>query len=89
MKKQIFRAAAAALAVSALATSASALSHTVVRGDTMWKLAVQYQVGTREIIDANPQVSNPDLIYPGQSLTIPTLDSSVAAYESEVIRLVN
>ena len=39
MKKQIFRAAAAALAVSALATSASALSHTVVRGDTMWKLA--------------------------------------------------
>ena len=89
MKKQIFRAAAAALAVSALATSASALSHTVVRGDTMWKLAVQYQVGTREIIDANPQVSNRDLIYPGLSLTIPTLDSSVAAYESEVIRLVN
>ena len=89
MKKQIFRAAAAALAVSALATSASALSHTVVRGDTMWKLAVQYQVGTSEIIASNPQVSNPDLIYPGQILTIPEEDAAVTQYEQEVIRLVN
>ena len=88
MKKQIFR-AAAALAVSALATSASALSHTVVRGDTMWKLAVQYQVGTSEIIASNPQVSNPDLIYPGQILTIPEEDAAVTQYEQEVIRLVN
>ena len=72
-----------------LTTSASALSHTVVRGDTMWKLAVQYQVGTSEIIASNPQVSNPDLIYPGQILTIPEEDAAVTQYEQEVIRLVN
>lgn len=89
MKKLIPRIAATALAVSLLSTGASALSHTVVRGDTMWKLAVKYQVGTSEIIRANPQVSNPDLIYPGQSLAIPTLDASVSSYEEEVIRLVN
>ncbi len=71
MKKWIPKIAAAALAVSLITTSASALSHTVVRGDTMWKLAVKYQVGTSEIISANPQVQNPDLIYPGQVLTIP------------------
>ena len=68
---------------------AAALSHTVVKGDTMWKIASNYQVGTSEIIQANPQVSNPDLIYPGQVLCIPQLDSSVASYEHEVVRLVN
>ena len=89
MKKLVHKAAAAALAVSILSTGASALSHTVVRGDTMWKLAVKYQVGASEIIGANPQISNPDLIYPGQTLTIPSVDGSVTAYENEVVRLVN
>lgn len=79
--------ALAALAV--LPASAAGVSHTVVKGDTMWKLAVKYQVGTSEIIDANPQISNPDLIYPGQVLTIPQPDSSVLSFESEVVRLVN
>ena len=68
---------------------AADLSHTVARGDTMWKLAVKYEVGTSEIIQANPQVSNPDLIYPGQVLTIPQISSAVTSFESEVVRLVN
>lgn len=77
---------AAALTVSAAAAN---LSHTVVPGDTMWKLAMKYQVGTSEIIAANPQVANPNLIYPGQILNIPQLSDTVLSYESEVIRLVN
>ena len=83
--------AASALLTAALTVSASAanLTHTVVSGDTMWKLAVKYQVGTSEIISANPQVANPDLIYPGQVLNIPQLSDTVLQYESEVIRLVN
>ena len=68
---------------------AAGLTHTVTKGDTMWKLAVRYQAGTSEIIQANPQVSNPDLIYPGQVLNIPQISQSVLSYESEVIRLVN
>ena len=55
----------------------------------MWKLAVKYQVGVSEIINANPQISNPDLIYPGQILTIPQYDTTVTDFENEVIRLVN
>ena len=89
MKRFAMKFATTLLTLSLLSTGASALTHTVVRGDTMWKLAVQYEVGTREIISANPQVSNPDLIYPGQALTIPQLDQGVSACESEVIRLVN
>ena len=69
--------------------SADAASHTVVKGDTMWKIAVKYEVGLSEIIDANPQIQNPALIYPGQLLNIPTVDSGVASFESEVVRLVN
>lgn len=91
MKKTRTLLAAAVLTGSLLTMPAEAasLSHKVVRGDTMWKLAVQYQVGTSEIIQANPQVADPDLIYPGQILQIPRLESTVSSYESEVIRLVN
>lgn len=89
--KQLAKFCSAALLIAALAVPASAasLSHTVAKGDTMWKLAVKYQVGTSEIISANPQISNPDLIYPGQSLNIPQVSSGVLAYEAEVVRLVN
>ena len=55
----------------------------------MWKIAVKYEVGLDELKKANPEIKNPALIYPGQVLTIPVQDASVAAYEQEVIRLVN
>ena len=89
--KKLTALAAAAFLTAALTVSASAssLSHTVVKGDTMWKLAVKYQVGTSEIIAANPQIANPDLIYPGQILNIPQISDTVLSYENEVIRLVN
>ena len=90
MKKFRILILSAALASSLTITAAAAsVSHTVAAGDTMWKLAVTYQVGTSEIIQANPQISNPNLIYPGQVLSIPQADASVTQYEAEVIRLVN
>lgn len=91
MKKVRIFLAAAVLTASLLTTSAQAASvtHTVVSGDTMWKLAVKYEIGTSEIIQANPQISDPNLIYPGQVLNIPLLDSTVTEYEAEVVRLVN
>lgn len=89
MKKKITSTVLAMALVLVMATPAFAATHTVAAGDTMWKLAVKYQVGTSEIISANPQIRNPNLIYPGDVLTIPELDSSVRAYEQEVIRLVN
>lgn len=76
-------------AVMAASAFADGLTHTVVSGDTMWKLAVKYQVGVSEIISANPQIKNPDLIYPGEVLNIPRVSGSTLAYENEVVRLVN
>ena len=72
-----------------LPAAAADAPHTVAKGDTMWKVAVKYQIGVSEIIAANPQITNPNLIYPGQVLTIPGKDTTVEAYEAEVIRLVN
>ena len=87
--KKLLSLSLALAAAAAMTVPTFAASHTVQSGDTMWKLAVQYQVGTSEIIDANPQVVNPDLIYPGDVLTIPETDAAVRACEQEVVRLVN
>lgn len=68
--------------------SAATKIHTVVPGDSMWKIAVRYQVGLSEIIAANPQIKNPALIYPGQKITVPLL-TDVKAIENKVAQLVN
>ncbi len=67
----------------------AATTHTVVQGESMWKIAVKYQVGLSEIKEANPHIINPEMIYPGDVITIPENDASARAYEKEVVRLVN
>jgi len=70
------------------AAFAAPIAYTVKTGDSLWKIAVKYQIGLSEIIAANTQISNPSLIMPGQKISIPNIDD-VKAYENEVIRLVN
>lgn len=67
----------------------STQSYTVVKGDSMWKIAVKHEVGLSEIKSANLHIINPNIIYPGQVLNIPKNDTTVLNYENEVIRLVN
>ncbi|MEZ4357741.1 MAG: SafA/ExsA family spore coat assembly protein [Eubacteriales bacterium] len=71
------------------AFAASTVTYKVVSGDCMWKIAVKYEVGVSEIINANPQVQNPNLIYPGQILNIPTIANNVLAFEQRVVDLTN
>jgi uncharacterized YkwD family protein/spore coat assembly protein SafA len=90
MKKLIAFAVSAVLLLALSITGISAATtHTVVSGDSLWKIAVRYEVGLSEIKAANPQIKNYDLIYPGQTIHIPTQDAMVQRYEQEVIRLVN
>lgn len=91
MKKLLTLIAISAVIISIFSVGASAVgeTYTVVRGDSMWKIAVKYQVGLSELKSANPQIKNPALIYPGDVIYIPSVDSSVTAYEAEVVRLVN
>ncbi|NLB82227.1 MAG: SafA/ExsA family spore coat assembly protein [Clostridiaceae bacterium] len=71
------------------ATNVSADTYIVQSGDSLWKIAVKYQIGLSEIIAANPQIRNPALIYPNQKVTIPEKNQQAQSYEMEVVRLVN
>lgn len=62
--------------------------YTVQPGDSLWKIAVRYQVGLSEIIQANPQFKNPALIYPGQKVNIPDFDAT-KSIENQVVQLTN
>ena len=46
--------------------------HTVVRGDTLYSIARRHDVSLQRLIAANPQIANPNRIYPGQTVVIPT-----------------
>lgn len=89
MKKKLL-APLLALLLAFLTVGASAAGdvYTVVKGDSMWKIAVRYEVGLSELIEANPQIKNPSLIYPGDRIAIPE-KSSLLSLEDEVIRLTN
>ena len=47
------------------------ITYTVQRGDTLWAIARRYGTTSGEIAEIN-NISNPNLIYPGQELRIPT-----------------
>lgn len=44
--------------------------HTVERGDTLWELARRYGVKLERLVELNPGIRNPNLIYPGQKVRI-------------------
>jgi uncharacterized YkwD family protein/spore coat assembly protein SafA len=62
--------------------------YTVKPGDSLWIISLKYQVGLSEIIAANPQFKNPNLIYPGDKVTVP-LFTQVKSVEYQVVQLVN
>jgi LysM repeat protein len=53
-------------------------THTVSRGDTLTHIARQNGISTRDLIQANPQISNPDRIWPGDQVRIPTQNTPTA-----------
>ena len=46
-------------------------SYTVRKGDTLWGIAGRYGVPLTALISANPQIKNPNLIYPGDRVVLP------------------
>lgn len=45
--------------------------HVVKKGDTLWGIARQYGAALTDLITANPQIKNPNLIYPGNEVYLP------------------
>lgn len=50
-------------------------TQTVKPGDTLYGIAKQNGVSLNSLIKANPQIKNPNLIYPGQQVNLPSTKS--------------
>lgn len=61
----------ASILVLLTATLVSALTHYVQWGDTLWDLSRYYGTTIDAIVQVNPQVTNPNVIYAGDTLEIP------------------
>ncbi|UAL48945.1 SafA/ExsA family spore coat assembly protein [Sutcliffiella horikoshii] len=88
LQKVLITLSVVALVLGGNTAALAATTHTVQSGDTMWKIAVKYQVGVSELITANSTLKNPDLIYPGQRITIPEKGEG-QTQEEQVAKLVN
>jgi len=47
------------------------LTYVVQKGDTMYLIAKRFGVALQDLIAANPQIKDPNLIYPGQVVNVP------------------
>src|SRR3546814_2583646 len=57
-------------------------SYSVRSGDTMSGIAASHGVPLSALINANPQVGNPNLIYPGQQLNLPRSEEHTSELQS-------
>jgi len=81
MPAKVLRLAALPLVLGLIALSpatASARQYVVRPGDSLWRISSQAGVSLQRLLQANV-VNNPDLIYPGQSITIPDATAPPAA----------
>jgi LysM repeat protein len=58
-------------------------TYTVQSGDSLTSIANQFGISEGALLAANPQVTDPDLIYPGQVLAIPVSPVSLRAPKKE------
>ena len=58
-------------AAAGKAAEAEHAVYTVRKGDTLWGIAKRFGVSLTALIAANPQITNPNLIYPGDRVYIP------------------
>jgi uncharacterized YkwD family protein/spore coat assembly protein SafA len=63
--------------------------HMVIKGESLWLIAVKYQVGLSEIINANPEIKDPHWIYPEQTIKVPRILETTKNMEEQVRYLVN
>lgn len=55
-------------------------TYTTQDGDTLWIISLKYGVDLSEVIAANPQLEDPDMIYPGDEIYVPLYEKK---YEKE------
>ena len=63
------------------------INYTIQKGDTMSKIATKFNVSLNTLIAANPNIANPNIIFPGQVIKIPikTQQTSTSAVANEPV----
>ena len=88
MKKIILAVLMMVMFFPSLSSAQNMDTYIVKKGDSLWKIAVKHEIGVKEIIQANTHFKNPDLIYPGDKVSIPNIDATKDV-ETQVQALVN
>ena len=57
-------------------------------GDTLRKIAARFNTSVDAILKVNPQITNPNLIYVGQGITIPASVSTYAVQRGDTLRII-
>jgi LysM repeat protein len=60
----------------------------VQRGDTLRKIASKFSSTVDALLRANPQISNPNVIYVGQAITIPAGVASYVVQRGDTLRII-
>lgn len=60
----------------------------VQQGDTMRKIASKYSITVDALIKLNPQISNPNVIYVGQAITVPGDAATYIVQKGDTLRII-
>jgi LysM repeat protein len=66
----------------------SGQAYYVQRGDTLRKIASKFSTTVDAILKANPQISNPNVIYVGQAITIPAGVATYVVQRGDTLRII-
>jgi peptidoglycan endopeptidase LytE len=58
------------------------------RGDTLRKIASRFSTTVDDLLKVNPQITNPNLIYVGQAITIPAGASTYVVQRGDTLRII-
>ncbi|KON89224.1 hypothetical protein AF332_22055 [Sporosarcina globispora] len=62
----------------------AAIEYRVEKKDTLWEIALRFQKDLQDIVISNPQIENPDLIFPGEIIIIPDHGRKIAIPKMDV-----
>jgi len=58
------------------------------RGDTLRKIAAKFGTSVDALLRLNPQITNPNLIYVGQAITVPGAASTYVVRRGDTLRII-